>query len=170
MSRRSARTEPSGSDLPIGALLASSATSSHHCSVGVKRVWLEGWAIQCCGAPFAVGAESSWQLRRVTGSPACAEFLPEKLASRVTDELVHHEGRNGPGRFVTGTVRFINAVYCQRVADINSSLMRPVAGSGRLIPVSSVDRWEQDPEEVGLGDSYRFEGYLVDLLTDRWNG
>ncbi|HLL34529.1 MAG TPA: DUF6578 domain-containing protein [Streptomyces sp.] len=48
--------------------------------MGLWRVFYAGWQMECCGTPFSVGDEVSWQLLLVPG---------EEPASRLTGPAVH---------------------------------------------------------------------------------
>lgn len=127
------------------------------------RVWVEDWEWQCCGQPFAVGADVEWGLLPV--SSEAGEYLIEPLGGEVVASITHcethHEGEDDPQPVPTaGRVESILAAYWEIAPRPNtdSRVLHPVAGTGVLEPRDTADGWE--PEVEG---GPRFEGYIVTL-------
>lgn len=121
-------------------------------------VWVDGWQMQCCGDPFAVGSEVRWTL-----IPPDHDWFRVLLGNVEVDAVEEHHGGEKKGQQVTvGAVSSIDAVYVKRapVPNGSSTVLYPVEGTSQLLSRTSVTGWEGDSDGV-LG--LRFEGYLVDL-------
>ena len=79
------------------------------------QVWLEDWEWQCCGEPFAVGAEVEWGL--VPVSSESRSYLLDPLGAEVvagiTHYQTHHEGEDDERQLTRGRVESIVAAYWQ---------------------------------------------------------
>lgn len=128
-----------------------------------RRVWVQNWQMQCCGAPFSVGSTVEWALDPVADRAGLTELLGAEEASRITHYEERHDLPPTAYRSV-GTVRAISAAFCRRAATTDDpELLVPVPGSTLIEERTSADGWEAEH-----GDLY-FEGYIVDLdlLSDR---
>lgn len=123
-------------------------------------VWVDGWQLECCGEPFAVGQEVSWVLRDLDRE-WLASFLGGGLAGSV-DKAEEHHGNEPEGVPPTvGTVVSIEAVHCRYAPlspDVNG--LHPVAGSGTTVSVRNTAVAGQDRGDL------TFVGYLVGLAVD----
>lgn len=76
------------------------------------RVCVDGWQMQCCGEPFAVGSEVSWRLQ-----DADFEWLQEAFgdgsAPGVDAAEEHHSDVDEQSPVTRGTVASIHAVHCR---------------------------------------------------------
>jgi hypothetical protein len=125
------------------------------------KVWMDDWQMQCCGEPFAVGDEVSWTLRDPD-----TEWLALVLGSEPAggvDKAEEHHGGIGEGATPTvGIVTAIHAVRCRYapLPDEAETQFAPVAGSGTLDAIRSVDGWTPDQGDL------KFAGYLVQLEVE----
>ncbi|WP_433338974.1 DUF6578 domain-containing protein [Spirillospora sp. CA-294931] len=117
-------------------------------------VWVDGWQMQCCGEPFAVGAAVSWEL---VGPDR--EWLTSVLGAQTAAVVDGAEERHGrtDGRPVHARVASVEVVHCRFAAKPGAEGLWPVAGSGVRTAVTSVDGRE------GAEDGLEFVGYLVGL-------
>jgi hypothetical protein len=128
--------------------------------MGVRRVWIDDWQMQCCGEPFAIGSRVTWTTYPISERDWFAGFLDAATAAAITDHEDHHSSTADPSHVRSGAVRSIDAVFCRYRR--RGKTMSPIEGSGVLLPRTSADGWEDDdPSDDGL----RFVGYLVDLDT-----
>lgn len=132
----------------------------------LRRVWIDGWQMECCGEPFGVGSVVEWD---VHSEDIDLEFLSLVLgqdeASAITDAEEHHDG---PPRFdlrsLHGVVRSITAAFCEyrRAApgtiQLDGGL--PIAGTGSIEPRKWVDGSEPSRNDG------EFVGYVVTLEAD----
>jgi uncharacterized protein DUF6578 len=107
------------------------------------NVWMDHWQMDCCGVPFEVGSEVSWQLRPVTG----LEWLDVVQAGLVltVDAVEDHHGGSAP---TTATVLSIATLHCRFAPE-------PVADSGTMATVRAANKWIED-----CGDR-QFAGFLM---------
>jgi hypothetical protein len=161
--------------------------------VDTQRIWLDEWEWACCGTPFQVGDQVSFQTD--PRSDELATLLGPELAPSVDRQESHHE--DGGRDEVTGTVVAVWAVafeYTERrvprempppVFPLPSSDAPPgdgvymtggsrrpytivrelVPGSARLSALPRVP-WpprESEPEFDAQPAPDGFTGYLVDL-------
>jgi hypothetical protein len=122
------------------------------------RVWVDGWQMQCCGEPFAVGEEISWTLRDADNEWLKAIFGPES-AIAVDKQEEHHGGVVEGTPATAGRVTTIAAVYCRYAPPPggDARALHPVAGSGTATPVQSADGGTNDRGDL------TFVGYVVGL-------
>jgi hypothetical protein len=128
-------------------------------------VWVDGWQMECCGDPFAVGSTIAWRVSRVPDDDFLGSVLGTGEASEVTASYEHHGDREQMAG-LTGVVRRIRAVFCDYGIEApEAKVARPVAGTGSTTELDAVDRGgvsELGPD--GLPRlTHRFVGYLVDL-------
>jgi hypothetical protein len=128
-------------------------------------VWLEDWEWQCCGEPFALGAEVEWGL--LPASDGDRAYLIEPLGAAVVGGITHcethHAGEDDEQPVPTrGRVESITAAYWHVAprAGGDQRVHYPVAGSAVLERRETANGWE--PETEG---GPRFEGYIVELAT-----
>ena len=82
----------------------------HYASMSPReqRVWIDGWQMECCGAPFEVGSRVEW----TCGTPDF-EWLSDALDDETPRSMDAAEDHHGPvahddlGR-LSGTVRTLN--------------------------------------------------------------
>ncbi|MGS2618595.1 DUF6578 domain-containing protein [Micromonospora sp. LZ34] len=119
---------------------------------------MDDWQLQCCGDPFAVGAEVSWTLRDAD-SEWLAEMLGSGSAIGVDAAEEHHGDLGEDAPLMVGTVASIDAVHCRYAPLLGSEErgLHPVPGSGTLSTVNSADGWTPDRGDL------TFVGYLVRL-------
>jgi hypothetical protein len=73
-------------------------------------VWVNGWQMQCCGEPFAVGSQVSWTLGDVD-----RDWLEAVLGARaagVNAAEGHHGGLPDEVPETAAVVSGISAVHC----------------------------------------------------------
>ncbi len=114
------------------------------------NVWMAGWQMECCGAPFRNGSEVSWRLRRATGPEWLDTVLQPGVAATVDAVEDHHGGADTPS--TTATVVSIATVHCRFAPE-------PVAGSGVMALRPAAEKWQSD-----VGDR-RFAGFVVRILV-----
>ena len=122
-------------------------------------VWVDGWQMQCCGEPFAVGSQVSW-----THRPCRYGLLGAVLGARaagVDAAEEHHGGLSEEVPETAATVSGISAVHCRYAPAPggDSRVLYPVRDSAVVTELTRADGWT--PDRVDL----RFAGYLVDLVT-----
>ncbi|MFF1697122.1 DUF6578 domain-containing protein [Streptomyces sp. NPDC058257] len=115
------------------------------------NVMYEDWQMECCGTPFSVGDEVTWQLG---GGPS--------------PYSVERHGDDGPR--TTGRVRSIQLVTQGFELRAGADTFEPVAGERWLRPVEKCPKWFVDPVEGSREQGYfrREVGVLVslDVLKD----
>lgn len=114
------------------------------------NVWLAGWQMECCGAPFQNGSEVSWQLLPASGLEWLDTVLQPGVAATV-DAIEDHHG-DSEEQPTTATVVSIATVHCRFAPE-------PVAGSGVTARVRMAEKWNSN-----RGDR-RFAGFLVRILV-----
>jgi hypothetical protein len=127
------------------------------------RVWVDAWQMQCCGVPFAVGQEISWQLSQDVDTEWLTSVLGTDAAEAIRFSYEHHGRLPEDAPHTRGTVLQIKAAHSRYApaAGENARTLHPVPGSGQLATVDSADGWDT----VAL--NRHFNGYLVDLdVTD----
>jgi hypothetical protein len=126
------------------------------------KVWVDGWQMQCCGEPFAVGDEVSWKLRDAD-SEWLEVILGTDLAHGVEKAEEHHEGVGEEVTVTVGIDGSIHAVHCRYAALLGEAEnhLFPVAGSGTVTMIRSANGWTTDH------DGLKFAGYVVQLTGVR---
>jgi hypothetical protein len=126
-------------------------------SVGLT-VWVDGWQMQCCGEPFAVGSDISWTL-----GDADVDWLEAVLGSKAAevDSAAEHHGalpKDTPK--TAATVSSISAVHCRYALDPggDSKIRYPVRNSAVLTELPAADGWTPDRGDL------QFTGYLVEIF------
>lgn len=122
-------------------------------------VWVDGWQMQCCGEPFAVGSQVSWTL-----GDADTDWLGAVLGARaagVDAAEEHHGGLSEEIPEIAATVSGISAVHCcyAPAPGGDPKVLYPVRDSAVLTELTMADGWTPDLDDL------RFAGYLVDLVT-----
>ena len=124
------------------------------------RVWVDGWQLQCCGEPFAVGEDVRWTLVE----RPFEQVLTDRTGRREVVVLTHAEEHHGDAPEdtpVTGRVRRVLAVTWEYAPVPGSArTFAPVEGSGGTQELYRVDGWES---ELPSGGPRGFAGYVVDL-------
>jgi hypothetical protein len=129
--------------------------------MSTELIWVADWEMQCCGEPFAVGAQVTWRLSPC-GNGLLAPFLGEGAAQPAWYYDHHDDERSAAPAAQRGTVRTIRSVWCAHRRRGN--VLVPVTGSAELRPTDHATGWEDDQTDDGL----QFVGYLVELdLPDR---
>jgi hypothetical protein len=121
-------------------------------------VWVDDWQMQCCGTPFSVGDEVSWNVKEVDVDWFSNLFGPE-AGIDVDGAEEHHTAGLELGAATTGKVTGINAVHCRYAPSEDDRTLSPVQGSAVLAPITSADGWNAAKGE------HRFVGYLVRLTV-----
>ncbi len=126
----------------------------------VVRVWVDGWQVECCGEPFAVGDTVRWTL---VERPLDDVLVDERGRPEPRPTLAEeHHGDSPDGAPVTeGVVRRIAEVtFAYDPIPGRAREWGPVEGSGR-----TRQRWRVDGREGDLptDEGRRFAGYVVDL-------
>lgn len=120
-------------------------------------VWVDGWQLDCCGEPFAVGDTVAWRLRDDPDVAWLSTVLEPAVARRVAHAQEHHDEMPAPVR--RARVVAIEAASCAYAATGDDGrTLRPVAGSSVLRPVDRADRADGSAEEQA---GTRLTGYLV---------
>ncbi|MGC1287738.1 MAG: DUF6578 domain-containing protein [Streptosporangiaceae bacterium] len=122
-------------------------------------VWVDGWQMQCCGEPFAVGSDISWTL-----GDADADWLEAVLGAKATEvdsAEEHHGALAGDAPKTAATVSSISAVHCRYAHDPSgdSKILYPVRDSAVLTELPAADGWTPDRGDL------QFTGYLVELVS-----
>jgi hypothetical protein len=96
-------------------------------------VWVDGWQMQCCGTPFAVGSRVAWTL-----GEADRDWLETVLSTDVQQTVDmaedHHGALPADARQTRATVIRIRAVRCRYASrpGHDPRTLYPVSGSGVL--------------------------------------
>lgn len=122
-------------------------------------VWVDGWQMQCCGEPFAVGSQVSWRL-----GDADRDWLGAVLgamAAGVDAAEEHHGGLSEEVQETAARVSGISAVHCRYAPapGVDSKVLYPVRDSAVVTELTRADGWTPDRGDL------RFAGDLVDLVT-----
>jgi hypothetical protein len=126
--------------------------------IGARRVWMDGWQMECCGDPFAIGSIVRWTVFTPPDFEWLSAVLGDEGAHRIDGAEEHHGGEQGEMCSIEGAVRSIEAVFCRYGPRGESDgAWYPVDRSGVLVPLSSASRTEHGVE--GL----EFVGYVVTL-------
>lgn len=122
-------------------------------------VWVDGWQVQCCGEPFAVGSQVSWTLRDVDSDWLRAVLGDRAAGIDLAEE--HHSDLSEEVTVASATVSGISAVHCRYAPSpgTDSKVLHPVRDSGVVSEMTRADGWTPDRGDL------RFAGYLVDLVT-----
>ncbi|GAB7029359.1 hypothetical protein JCM4914_08200 [Streptomyces platensis subsp. malvinus] len=123
-------------------------------------MWMDGWQMECCGEPFAIGSEVDWAVV-APDREWLTKVLGAQTAATVDGVEEHHGGGPEHAAPVRGTVTGISAVHC-RFAPLPGGADHtryPVPGSGTLTPLSSAPRWNAGR------DGLSFVGFLVELAA-----
>jgi hypothetical protein len=129
-----------------------------------ELVWISSWEIECCGEESAIDETVTWPVMPRDGG--WVDVLGAELATRVTASYEGHEG-DVPG--VTGVLRRIRTVTCRYGPAPRPDaphLNVPVAGTGALDDVRSIEKWHGmrvDTTPDTAGEFLAFCGWLVDL-------
>lgn len=124
-------------------------------------VWVDGWQLECCGDPFAVGDVVTWD---------CTDADDEWLASTLGPQAArtirfaeqHHDEPAADHPVVRGTVVGIQAAFCRYAPGPDPTLLQPVPGSGVLRAIRSTGTGDEDPSGA------HFLGYVVTLGPADW--
>ena len=125
----------------------------------MRRVWVDGWQLECCGTPFAVGSQVSSMLK-----PVDREFLGPVLGHAevaLINDAEEHHGDAVDDPPVAGVVRSIQAVFCFYELRDGANFRTPVVGSGVIIERPAAEA--RDEYDGGR----TFLGYIVDWDTDK---
>lgn len=123
-------------------------------------VWVAGWQMQCCGAPFSVGSRVVWQLHDVPDREWLRAALGDELASAVTHVEDHHElftDRMSTSHAVVTRIRAASCEFGPAPDRPRGDPLVPVPDTAAVTDVIDADG--SYPEADGL----HFNGYLVDL-------
>ena len=129
-----------------------------------ELIWVDGWQMQCCGKPFAVGSHVEWRLNDAPDLDWLETALEPEIARRISYSEEHHDDPPGDHPLRHGTVVAIQAAFCQYApTGPDERKLYPVAGSTVRREVSQADGAMRD--ESGE----RFNGYVVEveLLSSR---
>jgi hypothetical protein len=120
-----------------------------------RRVWVDGWQMQCCGEPFEVAEAVSWWTSSEVHRDYLSVVVGEKMAAEITHYEDHHDVSDGGTTLIVGTVRTIEAVSCRFA--VQGPAFHPVPGTAVIEPRSSADGWEKEDGELN------FLGYIVTI-------
>jgi hypothetical protein len=118
--------------------------------------WIDGWQMECCGEPFAVGEARTWWLTSQFDRDWLPKVLGDSLASHVTHWEETHAGGECTPTPTEATAAEIRAVYC-RYEQRRPNAFEPVPGSALVEPREAATG--EEPRRPGL----RFVGYIVTL-------
>ena len=125
------------------------------------RVWVDGWQVQCCGEPFAVGDTVRWTLVERAFDDVLTDRHGRREEVRLTHAEEHHGDVPDDAPLTEGRVSRVLAVsfaYAQVPGQAPGTLSS-VPGSGRTEQLWRVDGWESEVQAAGR----QFAGYVVDL-------
>ena len=126
-------------------------------------IWYDGWQMECCGDPFAIGDVVEWTLDDHPDVAWLGAAVGDELARQIAYAEEHHED-GGPGttRRARGEVRTIRCAFCDfgRIVD-GDDASHPVPGTAALVAADRVDGTEGRGERREL--ARRFIGYVVEL-------
>ncbi|WKX69994.1 DUF6578 domain-containing protein [Streptomyces sp. XD-27] len=137
----------------------------------IRTVFYEDWEMECCGTPFSVGDEVTWNVVRSTLPPG-QRPAPVDAADGAGELFVFtaHSSQTGTPATLTGRVRRIQVVIRgYRASRREPDSFSPVPGDFRLRPVDTCPKWFKQPVGGQLpprdGRAYRQEetGVLVEL-------
>ncbi len=124
------------------------------------RVWVDGWQVECCGEPFAVGDTVRWTL---VERPFDDQLVDERGRPEPRPTLAeeHHGDSPDDASVTAGVVRRIATVtFAYERLPGRERAYGPVAGSGRTQQRQHVDGQEG---ALPTDEGRRFAGYVVDL-------
>src|SRR5665647_3806107 len=78
-----------------------------------ELIWVDGWQMQCCGKPFAVGAHVEWRLNDAPDLDWLKAALEPVIARRISYSVEHHDDPLGDHPLRPGTVVAIQAAFCR---------------------------------------------------------
>lgn len=126
----------------------------------LRRVWIDGWQMQCCGRPFRVGE----QVQFLTTSDVDRDFLGVVLghdaAAALTNGEDHHGLDVGAMSPLAGKVERIEAIACRY--ELRDRVMYPVAGTAQVVVRDDATGWEPENED----DGRHFVGYIVTVTAE----
>ncbi|WP_407342171.1 DUF6578 domain-containing protein [Pengzhenrongella phosphoraccumulans] len=123
-----------------------------------ELIWVDGWQMQCCGQPFAVGTHVEWRLNDAPDVDWLETALDPVIARRISYSEEHHDDPPGDHPLRQGTVVAIQGAFCRYApTSLDERTLYPVAGSAVLREVSRADGDVRD--ESGE----RFNGYVVEV-------
>lgn len=124
-------------------------------------VWVEGWEMECCGTPFAVGDDVEWTARPTVDRRWLEDELGKDLAATVDHAESHHDIGDGVELVrLVGVVREIHSVqrHWEAVDTPRGTTRRPASGTAVLESVQAVHR-----SAMVDTDALCFDGYLMAL-------
>ena len=123
------------------------------------NVWVDGWQMQCCGTPFAVGDDVEWTLSSGCDIAWLKRVVGPEIANSISASEEHHGGLPDGAPTPNGVVTGIRAAWSEFAAlpGGDPRTLHPVAGTQELVQVDRADGWER--ERQGL----EFNGYVVEL-------
>ena len=125
------------------------------------RVWVDGWQLQCCGEPFAVGDVVRWTLLERPVEEVLTDRTGRREVLALTHAEEHHGGAPEDTAVTEGRVRRVLAVtYEYAQVPGSARTFAPVGASGRTRELWRVDGWES---ELPHDDVRGFAGYVVEL-------
>ncbi|HET7486817.1 MAG TPA: DUF6578 domain-containing protein [Acidimicrobiales bacterium] len=125
----------------------------------LRRVWIDGWQMQCCGESFRVNEYVELSTSAEVDREFLGVVLGEESAAALTDYEDHHDLDVAPMTPLAGQVETIEAVSCRYVQQ--DRVMLPVPGTTHVVVKDEATGWE--PEDDGHG--LRFVGYVVTVRT-----
>ncbi|WP_109603191.1 DUF6578 domain-containing protein [Actinoplanes xinjiangensis] len=115
-------------------------------------VWVDRADWNCCGEPFRIGSQVTWELRRDIDVRWLMEALGSDTAVSVDAFQYHHGDTDVASEQTSGTVARIRAVHWRSAPQTGT-----VPGSGVLTELNEADRGAPDRGDL------TFEGFLVTL-------
>jgi hypothetical protein len=126
----------------------------------VLVVWLDGWQVECCGEPFAIGSRVAWTLDERVDRAWLATVLGEALAATVTHAQEHHGNlpEDAPATDAVVTrVRAVSCEYAPAPAGSDGRTHVAVPGTRVVVELHDVRGWYEPAAPL------HHVGYLADL-------
>lgn len=124
----------------------------------MKRIWVDGWQMECCGDPFEVGSVVAWRLFPVSDLDFVTAVIGEEEARALTDREEHHDEPKAdivPRKLKIRSIRAAFCIFAARSVQEPKALS-PVPGSGILESTTRADGFDQGTQ------GRRFVGYVVE--------
>jgi hypothetical protein len=128
------------------------------------RVWVDGWQVQCCGEPFAVGEHVRWMLVERPFEDVLTDHTGRREVVVLTLAEEHHGDAPEDTPVTRGRVRRLLAVTWSTRRCRARHVPRPGGGERPDAGAVRVDGWESELPPDG---ARRLGGYVVDL--DVWD-
>lgn len=126
----------------------------------LRRMWVDGWQLECCGDPLRVGES----VDVVTTTEVDREFLGVVLGESDAAGITDYDDRHGSdledADRLVGTIERIEAVWCRY--ELRGRMMQPVADTAKVVAQHEATGHELSPE----GEQREFVGYVITVRAE----